>query len=109
LRRATNIGSMQGGADMSDEPRLVWELENELGEGPVWVERDQALWFTDIKRLRIYRYDPATGDQQSWRSREQVGFVLPAESGGFIAGLQSGLHRFDPEHRKFELLVEVEP
>ena len=93
---------------MNDEPRLVWELENELGEGPVWVERDKALWFTDIKRLRIYRYDPATGGQQSWHSPEQVGFVLPAESGGFIVGLQSGLHRFDPERREFELLVEVE-
>ena len=93
---------------MNDEPRLVWELENELGEGPVWVERDKALWFTDIKRLRIYRYDPANGGQQSWHSPEQVGFVLPAESGGFIVGLQSGLHRFDPERRNFELLVEVE-
>jgi sugar lactone lactonase YvrE len=94
---------------MSDVPRLAWELETELGEGPVWVERDQALWFTDIKRLRIYRYDPATGDQQSWLAPEQVGFVLPAESGGFIAGLQSGLHRFDPERRSFDLLVEVDP
>ena len=82
---------------MNYEPKLVWELENELGEGPVWVERDQGLWFTDIKRLRIYRYDPATGDQQSWHAPEQVGFVFPAESGGFIAGLQSGLHRFDPQ------------
>jgi len=100
---------MQGGVEMSDEPRLVWELENELGEGPVWVERDEALWFTDIKRLRIYRYDPATGDQQSWHAPEQVGFVLPTARGDFIVGLQSGLHRFDPSQRKFEPLVEVEP
>jgi sugar lactone lactonase YvrE len=94
---------------MSRDPTLVWELETELGEGPVWVERDKALWFTDIKRLRIYRYDPATGDQQSWHAPEQVGFVLPAERGDFIAGLQSGLYRFEPEERKFERLAEVEP
>lgn len=94
---------------MDDDPKLIWELETELGEGPVWVERDQSLWFTDIKRLRIYRYDPATGDQQSWHAPEQVGFVFPAERGDFIVGLQSGLHRFDPEAREFELLVEVEP
>jgi D-xylonolactonase len=94
---------------MTSEPRVVWETEAELGEGPVWVERDAALWFTDIKRQRIYRYDPANGEQQSWHAPEQVGFVLPAESGGFVAGLQSGLHRFDPASRSFELLVEVEP
>lgn len=93
---------------MTSEPRLVWEVEAELGEGPVWVERDKALWFTDIKRQRIYRYDPANGDQKSWHSPEQVGFVLPERRGGFVAGLQSGLHRFDPDKRRFEPLAEVE-
>ena len=94
---------------MTNEPRLVWEVEAALGEGPVWVERDQALWFTDIKRRRIFRYDPASGDRQSWDAPEQVGFVLPAQSGGFIAGLQSGLHRFAPDSGAFAMLIEVEP
>ena len=40
------------------EAHLVWEVGAELGEGPVWDERDQALWFTDIKRQKIHRYDP---------------------------------------------------
>lgn len=91
------------------KPELVWDLQAELGEGPVWVERDSALWFTDIKRRQIHRFDPASGDKRSWDAPEQVGFVLPARSGGFIAGLQSGLHRFDPGGGTFDLLVEVEP
>ena len=94
---------------MTGEPALVWEVEAELGEGPVWVESDQALWFTDIKRHKIYRYDPANGDRRSWQAPEQVGFVLPAQTGGFVAGLQSGLHRFDPHSCDFSMLVEVEP
>jgi xylono-1,5-lactonase len=94
---------------MTNEPRLVWDVEAELGEGPVWVERDLGLWFTDIKRHSIYRYDPANGDRQSWSAPQQVGFVLPAESGGFVAGLQDGLYRFDPERGSFELIAEVEP
>jgi sugar lactone lactonase YvrE len=72
----TNIGSTRAGAEVTTEPRLVWETEAELGEGPVWVERDSALWFTDIKQQRIYRYDPANGGQQSWHSPEQVGFIV---------------------------------
>jgi sugar lactone lactonase YvrE len=83
-------------------------LQAELGEGPVWVERDQALWFTDIKRHQIHRFAPATGDRQSWEAPEQIGFVLPAEHGDFIVGLQSGLHRFDPGGG-FEELAPVEP
>ncbi len=99
---------MRAGAEMT-KARLAWDVGAELGEGPVWVERDQALWFTDIKRQKVHRLDPATGDRSSWDAPEQIGFVLPARSGGFVAGLQSGLYRFDPDGASFELLVEVEP
>ena len=94
---------------MSGEARLIWNLQARLGEGALWDERDDAFWFTDIKGRKIYRYDPASGGRSEWDSTEQVGFVVPATSGGFIAGLQSGLHRFDPESGAFDLLVEVEP
>ena len=94
---------------MASEPRLVWDLKAELGEGPVWVERDRALYFTDIKKRQVHRYSPETGERRSWAAPEQVGFVLPAESGGFIAGLKSGLYRFDETSGAFELIVEVEP
>lgn len=93
---------------MTSDPRLVWDVQAELGEGPVWDQRDAALWFTDIKRQNIHRFDPETGDKGSWTAPEQVGFVLPAASGGFIAGLQSGLHRFDPKSGAFDLIVEVD-
>ena len=96
-------------AEMTKRPRLVWEVAADLGEGPVWVERDRALWFTDIKSRKIHRFDPRTGDKDSWSAPEQVGFILPAEGGGFVAGLESGLHRFDPTDGAFELIVEVEP
>ena len=86
----------------------IWDLAAELGEGPVWVERDKALWFVDIKKRKIHRYDPANGTKRSWDSPEQVGFVLPAARGGFVAGLQSGLHHFDEASGKFELIVEVD-
>jgi sugar lactone lactonase YvrE len=91
------------------EPRNVWNVAAELGEGPVWVERDRALWFTDIKKRMIHRFDPATGDRQSWSAPEQVGFVLPAEGGGFVAGLMSGLHRFDESTGRFTLIARIDP
>jgi sugar lactone lactonase YvrE len=94
---------------MTSEPISVWNVAAELGEGPVWVERDRALWFTDIKRRRIHRYDPATGGRRSWDSPEQIGFVLPAAGGGFVAGLMSGLHRFDESTGEFALIARMEP
>lgn len=93
---------------MEREPKPVWNLEAELGEGPVWVERDRSLWFVDIKKHQIHRYVPLDGMKRSWDAPEQVGFILPAEDGGFVAGLQSGLYHFDELTSRFELLVEVE-
>lgn len=90
-------------------PWPVWDLQAALGEGPVWVERDHALWFVDIKKQQVHRYKPQDGSRQSWNSPEQVGFILPAEGGGFVAGLQSGLYRFDEQSGAFDLIVEVEP
>jgi sugar lactone lactonase YvrE len=92
---------------MASKPRAVWEVAAELGEGPVWV--DGALWFTDIKKHQVHRFDPASADKRTWQAPEQIGFVLPARSGTFIAGLQSGLHRFDPASGEFSLLKRVEP
>lgn len=94
---------------MTREAHLAWEVGAQLGEGPVWVESDNALWFTDIKRRQVHRFDPESGEGRSWDAPEQVGFVFPAKSGGFIAGLQGGLYRFNPKKGSFKLLLEVEP
>jgi xylono-1,5-lactonase len=91
----------------ASEPISVWNVGAELGEGPVWA--DGGLWFTDIKRRQVHRYQPAGGGRRSWAAPEQIGFVLPAEGGGFVAGLQSGLHRFDERDGSFSPIVEVEP
>lgn len=86
-------------------PRNLWNLGCELGEGPVWS--DGAIWFVDIKKRRIHRLFGE--ERSSWDAPEQIGFLLPAEHGGFVAGLQSGLHLFDPESGRFSLLAAVEP
>src|SRR4028119_1756867 len=91
---------------MMMDPARVWSLGAELGEGPVWT--GGALWFVDIKKPAIHRLEPHTGVRRSWDAPELIGFVLPAQGGGFLAGLQSGLSHFDPGSGRFTPLVEVE-
>lgn len=78
----------------------------ELGEGPVWI--DGALWFVDIKRNTVFRFDPAARDLASWPAPEHVGWVLPSAKGGLIAGLRSGPHRFLPESGTFERIAHIQ-
>jgi sugar lactone lactonase YvrE len=93
---------------MNAEPEVVWELGAELGEGPTWVQRDRALWFVDIKKHQVHRFDPTTDERSSWKAPEPVGFVFPAERGGFVAGLASGLYHFDERTGVFDLIARVE-
>ncbi len=95
--------------DMTTMAEPVWEVGAELGEGPVWVARDRALWFTDIKGRRIHRFDPASGERSGWDAPGMPGFALPAARGGFVVGMADGLHRFDPADGSFGMLAAVEP
>lgn len=42
------------------------------GEGPVWHEGEQALYWTDINRFLIHRYDPESRAMKSWFFEEPV-------------------------------------
>ena len=100
---------------LTSEVELASKVGAELGEGPVWVERDAALWFVDIKGPRLHRFDPRSGQRQSWDAPEQAGFVVPLRSDGrdarlrLLAGLKTGLHEFDAQTGRFTLFATVEP
>ena len=91
------------------EAEHVYKVGTELGEGPVWVERESALWFVDIKGRRAHRWHPGSGEHRFWAAPEQPGFLAPLHGGGFIVGLKTGLHRFDPQACEFVRLAQVEP
>ncbi|MGN6207970.1 SMP-30/gluconolactonase/LRE family protein [Asticcacaulis sp.] len=98
--------------DLSDStlfrPTCVWDLKATLGEGPVWSARDHAVWFVDIKKQHIHRYD-VTGGHQTFNAPSPCGFIAPKKSGGFIVGCKTGLYDFDPISGNFTFLTHVEP
>lgn len=89
-------------------PECVLRCACELGEGPVWRAADRSVWFVDIKGLRIHRYEPGTGAAWTWMAPAQPGFIAPKADGTWIAGLETGLHRFDPASGRFEPMAAVE-
>ncbi|QXQ08553.1 SMP-30/gluconolactonase/LRE family protein [Sphingosinicellaceae bacterium] len=92
---------------MAEKVHAVLNVGALLGEGAIWIAG--AVWFVDIKGKRIYRFDPASGQSRHWDAPEQVGWVVPAATGGMIVGLRNGLHRFDPATGGFALLHNPEP
>lgn len=96
-----------------DQPTSVWRAGAELGEGPVWVERESALYWVDIKGWAVHRLSWPDGKQQSWRTHGQIGAVHPTSDGRFIGALQDGIHllKLDPNSDRAvaQLLVDPEP
>lgn len=93
---------------MSNSPECVWPLAAKLGEGPFWSAREQAVWFVDIKERRVHRFDERGGEQHSWTAPQDVGFITPASDGQYLAGLSTGLYRFDPQTSSFTLITLVD-
>ena len=88
-------------------PGCIWPLAAELGEGPIWWRG--RLWFTDIKKKRIYACDGDGGARQSWDAPSEIGFLAPLKNGHFLAGAKTGLYDFDPATGSFTFARAVEP
>jgi sugar lactone lactonase YvrE len=62
-----------------------------VGESPAWCAREQAWYWVDITGRRIWRLDPASGALRHWSTAEMVACIAFTESGGLIAGMESGI------------------
>ena len=88
-------------------PVCVADARAVLGEGPVWVERDQALYWLDIKGYRILRLD-SPGDWSEWPTPFRIGSIAPRECGGFVAGTERGFAFVDLDAGSFEIFADPE-
>ncbi|WP_217352572.1 SMP-30/gluconolactonase/LRE family protein [Sphingomonas sp. ID1715] len=87
-------------------PEPIAPVEAVLGEGPVWVERDQALWWVDIKGPAIFRW--RDGHVDRWMPPLRIGSLAPARAGGFVGGTERGIRWIDPEQDVYALIVDPE-
>ena len=63
----------------------VADVHAVLGEGPVWVAQEAALYWVDIKGRKIFRLD-GRGKLEQWETPFRVGSLAPCSGGGFVAG-----------------------
>jgi sugar lactone lactonase YvrE len=67
------------------EVAVALSCEVELGEGPVWDERTEMLWFVDILRGGVYRLDPVTGAHAHWTCDRLLGALALSHEPGIVA------------------------
>ncbi|MGC2173662.1 MAG: SMP-30/gluconolactonase/LRE family protein [Candidatus Sulfotelmatobacter sp.] len=76
----------------------IGDIRCELAENPLWHAAEQCLYWTDISKGRIYRYDPNSGiTEQVYEGKTVGGFTIQADhtlllfmAEGAIAQLKHG-------------------
>jgi sugar lactone lactonase YvrE len=91
----------------SSTAQCVADVKAVLGEGPVWVPHEAALYWLDIKGRKIFRLSDAAGIQQ-WDTPMRIGAIAPKASGGFIAGTEYGFAEIDLDERSFDVQFNPE-
>ncbi|QFU08164.1 L-arabinolactonase [Rhodobacteraceae bacterium THAF1] len=82
---------------MSIQITCVAPTRSLIGEGAVWDDRDQCLWWVDIAAGLIHRFDPETGDNATHDFGEPVGCLAVREQGGLVLAAKSGFWFYDPD------------
>lgn len=80
----------------------------ELGEGPLWDAGRQCLWFVDIMRGHVHRYEPAAGSDLIYEIGQPVSAVAIAAKGDLVLAVRDGFVRLDPENSHLSPLADVE-
>ena len=92
-------------AEISGEISCVADVKAILGEGPVWVARDDALYWVDINGMKVFRL--RDGNIVSWDTPMKIGSIWPRDQGGFIAGTEAGL-AFTHDFNRFDFFANPE-
>ena len=85
----------------------VADVRAVLGEGPVWVEREQALYWVDIPNRKIFRWSESDG-VRTIDSPAHVCSLAPRQKGGFVGGGYDGFFLLEPGQEP-ELIGDPEP
>jgi D-xylonolactonase len=85
--------------------KCEWQIEAELGEGPLWVTRENALYWVDILQQKVHRYSVTDGAKKTWTFDTQVTSLAEREQGGFAATVRDGFAFIDFASRSIEAIA----
>jgi D-xylono/L-arabinono-1,4-lactonase len=72
------------------QPQLIADYACEIAENPLWHPIEQRLYWCDIPKGRLFRYDPAIGaHEQCYEGRMIGGFTIQADN-SFLLFMDKG-------------------
>ena len=93
---------------MDSSVELLVDAHALVGEGPLWDEEKQVLYWVDILSSKLFIYDPASGANETIDVDQHVGTVVTRASGGLMLAVYEGFAAFDLETRELSLIENPE-
>lgn len=93
-----------------DRPAIETLIDEPIGagEGPVWCDREQSLYFIDIRAPALLRWRAGLAKPDRWLMPSTIGGLGLCKDGRVIVALRSGVHYFDTRGGELELICHPE-
>lgn len=95
----------QASEPSAQQPKLILDAKAQLGEGALWHEGAQRLYWVDIEGKKLHLYDPATHQDREIPVGERIGTVVPTQEGNALVALQNGIHLLNLDSEKLSLVA----
>lgn len=88
----------------------VLEIRSNLGEGPLWHPGERRLYWLDLVRPAVYRFDPASGRNEQLQADvgTYVGGLVFRQRGGWIVVREDGISAVDVVSGRRQVLLHPE-
>jgi len=77
---------------------LIVDARNAVGECPVWVGEENALYWVDIPAGGLQRWSADTGQVSAWKTPEMLACIARHADGSWVAGMESGFFQLRPHN-----------
>ncbi len=90
------------------KPKILWKVRCTLGEGTLWVREHNSIYFTDIKKRKIYSLNIKTKKKNIYKVNKEIGFLAHIKGYIFILGLQGELRIQNLKSKKNLKTINIE-
>lgn len=89
----------------------IWDANAQLGEGPVWHEGEQTLYWVDIINSKLHSYkqdNKGLSIRKTWPFPGNISSVVPCLEGGLLATFRNGIAHLNLKNNVTTSICELE-
>ena len=92
----------------TSEPKVIWNTKCTLGEGTLWVKEHNSIYFTDIKKKKIFVLNTKNNKKKIIKLDKEIGFLAHINKDNFILGLKGELRIVNLKNNRKIKSIKIE-